>query len=166
MCFVLKELPKHAPKESPLTGMCKHLSRLQLGLHGLCTGGLIPSGANHESTRILPSRAPLLCCMQIADMEDAGPAAKGLYGISKLLDSADQRGAFYGAGGLERMQGILANASISDRVHRKIASLFGDLAMRGEVRSQRQRQKDPPDSSRRVCSCHMECLVKHRRTPA
>ena len=71
--------------------------------------------------------------MQIAEMEDPGAAAKGLYGISKLLDSGDQRGTFYGSGGLERMQGILANASISDRIHRKIASLFGDLAMRGEV---------------------------------
>ncbi len=75
----------------------------------------------------------LVRCMQIAEMEDMGAAAKGLYGMSKLMDSAEQRGAFYGSGGLERMQGVLANASISDRIHRKISSLFGDLAMRGEV---------------------------------
>ena len=77
----------------------------------------------------------VLHCAQIAEMDDLGAAGKGLYGMSKLMDSADQRGAFYGSGGLERMQGILANASISDRIHRKISSLLGDLAMRGEVRS-------------------------------
>ena len=63
-------------------------------------------------------------------------AAKGLYGVSNLADSDRQRGAFYGAGGLGRMQGLLANASISNRVHRKVASLFGDLALRGEVSTQ------------------------------
>lgn len=52
------------------------------------------------------------------------------------MDSKQQRGAFYGAGGLGRMQGLLANASISNRVHRKVASLFGDLALRGEVSTQ------------------------------
>ena len=63
-------------------------------------------------------------------------AAKGLYGVSNLVDSKRQREAFYGAGGLGRMQGLLTNASISDRVHRKVASLCGDLALRGEVSTQ------------------------------
>ena len=83
-------------------------------------------------------------CLQIAEMDDPGAAAKGLYGMSKLLDSAEQRGTFYGSGGMERMQGALANASLSDRIHRKISSLFGDLAMRGEVRRQRQPCRIPP----------------------
>lgn len=77
-------------------------------------------------------------------MEDPGAAGKGLYGMSKLLDSADQRATFYGSGGLERMQSVLANASVSDRIHRKISSLFGDLAMRGEVRCQQRPCRIPP----------------------
>lgn len=77
--------------------------------------------------------------MQIAEMEDPAAAAKGLYGISNLMDSNQLRGAFYGTGGLQQMQDKLANSSVSDRIHRKISSLFGDLAMRGEVCPQRQR---------------------------
>ena len=67
-------------------------------------------------------------------MDEPGQAAKGLFGISKLLDSADQRGTFYSSGGLERMQQMLAKPNISDRIHRKSCSLISDLAMRGEVR--------------------------------
>ena len=75
------------------------------------------------------------CTAQIAEMEEPAAAAKGLYSISNLVDSEQQREAFYSAGGLQRMQNVLANPSVSDRVHRKVASLFGDLALRGEVRS-------------------------------
>ncbi len=60
-------------------------------------------------------------------------AAKGLYSLSNLVDSQQQRRAFYEAGGLGRMQGLLANASISSRVHRKVTSLFADLALQGKV---------------------------------
>lgn len=67
-------------------------------------------------------------------MEEPAAAAKGLYSISNLVDNSEQRGAFYNAGGLQRMQGVLGNASVSDRIHRKVASLFGDLALQGEVR--------------------------------
>lgn len=67
-------------------------------------------------------------------MEDPALAAKGLYGLSNLADSERQRGVFYEAGGLGRMQGVLAKEGASDRVHRKVASLLGDLAQRGEVR--------------------------------
>ena len=77
-----------------------------------------------------------LCMLQVAELGEPALAAKGLYGVSNLADSDRQRGAFYGAGGLGRMQGLLANASISNRVHRKVASLFGDLALRGEVSTQ------------------------------
>ena len=73
------------------------------------------------------------CTAQIAEMEEPAAAAKGLYSISNLVDNNQQRGAFYNAGGLQRMQGVLANASVSDRIHRKVASLFGDLALQGEV---------------------------------
>ena len=108
------------------------------------------SGANtlQDMPKVIP-------CMQIAEMDDTGAAAKGLYGMSKLMDSADQRGTFYGSGGLERMQGLLANASISDRIHRKISSLFGDLAMRGEVRRHRHREnaRYPSQSPARSPAC-------------